>query len=488
MSEKYEVVIGLEVHVQLRTRSKLFAGAPAEFGAAPNHNVTPLCLALPGALPVLNARAVALAVRAGLATQCTVNAHSVFARKNYFYPDLPKGYQISQFEEPLCSAGHLDVDGARIRITRIHMEEDAGKSLHESARESAVDLNRAGVPLIEVVFEPDLRSAAQAVACLKTLREILRYAEVTDGDMEKGQFRCDANVSLRPHGARELGTRREIKNLNSFRFAAAAIEREVAEQSARLAAGEKVEQATLGYDAQADRIYVMRSKENADDYRYFPDPDLLPLQLSEARIEEIRAALPELPDKKRARFESEFALTAAAARALCESRALADWFETTTQTLATAGAAGDGDGALADAARVVHNWVARDVLGALSERGADADAIALRPEDFAALLCLVRENRVTTRNAREMLGELLWSGGSPEALLRERGLEAVADAGELDAQVARVIEQNPEAAREFAAGNAKALNFLMGQVMRETQGRADPGEVRARIKTKLTKN
>ncbi len=476
-SERYEVVIGLEVHVQLRTQSKLFSTAKVGFGDAPNHNVNELCLALPGALPVLNAHAVELAVRAGLATHCRINTHSVFARKNYFYPDLPKGYQISQYEQPLCSAGWLDVIAAegeaaqRIGITRIHMEEDAGKSLHEGRAGSAVDLNRSGVPLIEVVFEPDLRSARQAVACLRTLREILRYMGVSDGDMEKGQFRCDANVSLRRHGESALGTRREIKNLNSFRFAAAAIEQEVAAQAEILDAGGAVVQATLGYDVDKGRCFVMRSKENADDYRYFPDPDLLPLKLTQQRIEAIRATLPELPEQRRARFEQDLGLRADDARVLTASRTLADWFEVA---------------ALAHGApQTVAKWVLRDVLGALRERDRDASALALQPEHFAKLLALQDAGRITAKGVRQLLPELLFEGGDPETLLRARGLEAVSDSAELEALVTRVLDENTAVQKSYAAGDTRALNFLMGKVMRETRGRADPQRVRALLLGKL---
>jgi aspartyl-tRNA(Asn)/glutamyl-tRNA(Gln) amidotransferase subunit B len=405
-----------------------------------------------------------------------VHPHSLFARKHYFYPDLPKAYQISQYEEPLATGGVLEIDAGegprRIGITRIHMEEDAGKSLHEPGDpETQVDLNRAGVPLVEIVSEPDLRSAEEAGAYLRALRQLLRWVEASDADMEKGQLRCDANVSLRPRGESRLGTRTEIKNLNSFRFVEAAIRAEVERQTRLLKAGEKVQQATLGFDAERGRLFVMRLKENADDYRYFPDPDLIPLQLSEARIDAIRGALPELPQAREQRFRDEHALSADDARTLVTSRALADWYE--------AAAREHGQ------PQSVANWVLRDVLAALKERDAEAEAIRLAPEGFAALLRLVDAGRVTAKSARSLLPELLFSGGDPAALVRERGLEAVSDAGALERAVAEALAANPKAVEAYAAGDAKSLNFLMGQVMRATGGKADPARVRALLAARL---
>jgi aspartyl-tRNA(Asn)/glutamyl-tRNA(Gln) amidotransferase subunit B len=472
----FETVIGLEVHVHLRTRTKLFSPADVSYGDAPNHHVSAFCLALPGVLPVLNGQAVELAVRAALATHCKVHPHSIFARKHYFYPDLPKAYQISQYEEPLATGGWLEIDAGagprRIGITRIHMEEDAGKSLHEAGDpETQVDLNRAGVPLVEIVSEPDLRSPEEAGAYLRALRQILRWVEASDADMEKGQLRCDANVSIRPRGETRLATRTEIKNLNSFRFVEAAIRAEVERQTKLVRQGGKVQQATLGFDAERGRPFVMRLKENADDYRYFPDPDLIPLRLSEERIEAIRAALPELPQAREQRFQSEHGLSAGDARTLVASRALADWYE------AAARAHGR--------AQAVANWVLRDVLAALRERDAEAEAIRLAPEGFAALLRLVDEGRVTTRSARSLLPELLFEGGDPGALVRERGLEAVSDAGALESAVDEALAANPKAVEAYAAGDAKSLNFLMGQVMRKTGGKADPGRVRELLAERL---
>jgi aspartyl-tRNA(Asn)/glutamyl-tRNA(Gln) amidotransferase subunit B len=472
----WEVVIGLEVHCQLRTRSKLFSASPVAFGEEPNHSVTPLDLALPGTLPVLNGAAVELAIRAALATHCTVHERSIFARKNYFYPDLPKGYQISQYEEPLATGGYVEIDGAggvkRIRLTRIHMEEDAGKSIHGgAATDTLIDLNRAGVPLIEIVSEPDLRSAGDAAEYLRKLREIVRAVGASDADMEKGQFRCDANVSLRRPGDTRFGTRTEIKNLNSFRFVEAAIQREVRRQAELLEGGGKVVQATLGYDADADRVHVMRIKENADDYRYFPDPDLIPVVLTPARIEAIRAALPELADVRAQRFVAQYELAPKDAVLIAGDAALAAWFE------AAARAHGS--------AKSVANWLLRDVLAALGERNAEIARVKLAPEAFGALVELADTGRVTAKSARDLLGEILWTGGDPAALIAERGLGAVSDSGALEAIAEEVIAANAKAVAAVKAGDAKSLNFLMGQVMRRTQGRADPAAVREILSRKL---
>jgi aspartyl-tRNA(Asn)/glutamyl-tRNA(Gln) amidotransferase subunit B len=473
----WEVVIGLEVHCQLRTRSKLFSASPVAFGEGPNHSVTPLDLALPGTLPVINGAAVELAIRAALATHCTVHERSIFARKNYFYPDLPKGYQISQYEEPLATGGHVEIDSAsggalRVRLTRIHMEEDAGKSIHDASHtDTLIDLNRAGVPLIEIVSEPDLRSAADAAEYLRKLREIVRAVGASDADMEKGQFRCDANVSIRRPGDTKFGTRSEIKNLNSFRFVEAAIACEVRRQAQILEGGGAIVQATMGYDAEHDRIFTMRIKENADDYRYFPDPDLIPLVVSAARIAEIRAALPELAEARAQRFAAQYELAPKDAALLAGDAALSSWFE------AAARAHG--------AARSVANWVIRDVLAALKEQGAELGAVKLAPEAFGALVKLADDGKITVKNARALLAELLWAGGDPAALIAERGLGALSDAGALEAVADEVLAANERAVASFRAGDAKSLNFLMGQVMKRTRGKADPAAVRAILSRKL---
>jgi aspartyl-tRNA(Asn)/glutamyl-tRNA(Gln) amidotransferase subunit B len=479
--DRYEVVIGLEVHVHMRTASKLFSPAPVRYGDPPNHDTHPLDLGLPGVLPVLNRRAVELGIRAGLATHGKVNPRSVFARKNYFYPDLPKGYQISQYEEPLVTGGWLDVEVSpddaplRVGLTRIHIEEDAGKSIHDAAvagdTGSHVDLNRAGVPLLEIVSEPDLRAPEEAAAYLRKLRELLRWADVSDADMEKGQFRCDANVSLRPHGETKLGTRTELKNLNSFRFVEEALYAEIARQADLLDGGGRVVQATMAYDPERRATRVMRLKENADDYRYYPDPDLVPLVIPEAEIEAVRASLPELAEDRRARFERDHALSPYDARLLTETRALADFYE------AAATASGQP--------KSIANWMLRDVLAQLKERDCEIGATRLTPDALAKLVALVEADRVTAASARPLVAVLIESGGDPETLVRERGLEAVSDTGLLESAADAAIDANPDVVAQIRGGDAKGLNFLMGQVMKRTQGKANPKTVREILARKL---
>ena len=495
----YELVVGLEVHVQLATRSKLFSPGPVRYGEAPNHAVHPVDLGLPGVLPVLNRHAVMLALRAAVATHCTVARRSVFARKNYFYPDLPKGYQISQYEEPLARGGWLELEGGRgeavpggsapaapaaaptrrpadpvrIRIHRIHLEEDAGKSIHDpelTGPGSHVDFNRAGIPLLEIVSEPDLRSAAEAGAYLRKLRQLLRHIGVTEGDLEKGQFRCDVNVSLRPPGASQLGTRCELKNLNSFRFVEAAIGAEAGRQARVLAAGEVVRQATLLFDPERGVTRLMRSKENADDYRYFPDPDLLPLEIEEAEIEAVRRSMPELPGAARARFGAQYGLSDYVAEQLSATPSLGAFFEAAVAASPASGAP--------RAAEVLANWLLRDVREALREAGRSLGESALRPEALAALVGLVGARRLGAANARQVLAVLVEMGGEPGAIARERGLESLSDGGQLEAAVAAVLTAHPEMAEKFRSGESKVLNFLIGQVMRETRGAADPAAAR----------
>ena len=489
--DRYEVVIGLEVHTHLKTESKLFSPAPVRYGDAPNHDVHPIDLGMPGVLPVLNEKVIGLAIRLGLATHSRVNTRSVFSRKNYFYPDLPKGYQISQYEEPVVSDGWIEIEvpasaetgeaqkkkkGAattikRIGVTRAHLEEDAGKSIHDVALTGAdgthIDLNRAGVPLLEIVSEPDLRSAAEAGAYLRTLRSILRYIEVSDADMEKGQFRCDANVSLRPHGSSELGTRTEIKNLNSFSNVQGAIEAEIIRQSEILDDGGEIQQATMAYDVDRRRTRVLRLKENADDYRYFDDPNLIPLHIDEDLIEAVRAELPELPDQKRERFGAKYGLPAETTQILISSRELANFFERCVEASGSAKAAA--------------NWIARDLRQTLNDQDLEVENSALDAETLARLIGLVEEGRLTAKNARDLLPELVTQGGDPVALMQERGLEAVSDAGLIDEWVQEVIAANAAAVESVRAGDDKPLNFLMGQVMKAAGGKANPGEVRTRL-------
>jgi aspartyl-tRNA(Asn)/glutamyl-tRNA(Gln) amidotransferase subunit B len=491
-SQRYEVVIGLEVHTHLATKSKLFSPAPVRYGDPPNHDVSPIDLALPGVLPVLNEAVVDLAIRFGLAIGADVNTHSVFARKNYFYPDLPKGYQISQFEEPVVSGGYIDIEvpgpdadsepvTKRIHVTRAHLEEDAGKSIHDTAvagsEDSLLDLNRAGVPLLEIVSEPELRSAAEATAYLRVMREVLRYIGVSHADMEKGQFRCDANVSIRPHGSTELGTRTELKNINSFANVEAGINAEVARQAELIEDGGEVVQATMAFDPDLSRTRVLRLKENSDEYRYFPDPDLIPLVFSEERVERVRKEMPELPDQKRARFESQHGLSPYDARLLTGSRELADFYEAVVALYPNP-----------DSAKVVANWVLRDLLRALKDRNVEFNAMAITPGALAALVGMVDAARITVKTAQELLPELVTDGGDPEAMVGERGLEAVSDTGLIEAAVAEVLAANPDAVETLRGGDDKAINFLMGQVMKKTKGKADPAQVRALIGSRVAES
>jgi aspartyl-tRNA(Asn)/glutamyl-tRNA(Gln) amidotransferase subunit B len=485
LSRGYEVVIGLEVHTHLRTRSKLFSPAPVGYGDEPNINTHPIDLALPGVLPVLNRSVIDLAIRLGLATHSRINHRSVFSRKNYFYPDLPKGYQISQYDEPTVSDGWLEIEvpvpgggpGAvrkkRIGITRAHLEEDAGKSIHDAAStgtETLVDLNRAGVPLLEIVSEPDLRSAADASVYLRTLRGILRAIDVSNADMEKGQFRCDANVSLRRPG-NALGTRTETKNLNSFAFVEAAINAEIERQADLLDDGASVIQATMSFDPATGRTAVMRLKENADDYRYFDDPDLIPLLISDAEIEAVRAIMPELPEVMRDRFESDFGLSRADANTLIAVPSIARFFEDAV--------------AIHNQPKVIANWIMRDVLQLLGDKNLDIEDLALGPEQLAALVSLVDSGRLTVKNGQEVFAVLAETGGDPEAIMLERGLEAVQDTGLIEGLVADVIANHPDSVAAFREGDAKVLNFLMGQVMRATKGKASPAEVKSILEREM---
>jgi len=488
--ERYEPVIGLEVHTHLATESKLFSPAPVAYGNAPNHDVHVIDLGLPGVLPVLNERVVELAIRLGIAIHATVNLRSVFARKNYFYPDLPKGYQISQFEDPVVSDGWIEIavgdetgggdsDAGlrRIGITRAHLEEDAGKSIHDDAvtrgQGTHVDLNRSGVPLLEIVSEPDLRSAAEAGAYLRALRSLLRHIGVSEADMEKGQFRCDANVSLRPVGTDPFGTRTELKNINSFRFVEAAIEAEIVRQAELLDEGGTVIQATMAFDPGTHRTRVLRIKENSDDYRYFPDPDLIPIEIAAEEVERVRSDMPELPDVKRTRFIESYGLGEYDARLVTESRAVSDFFERVVELR------GPSHG------KEVANWILRDLLQALKEKEWEIEEAAMTPENLSELLGLVADGRLTAKSARELFTVLVEDGGSPETLMAERGLEAVSDPGAIEGAVQEAIDGNPKAVESYRAGDAKSLNFLMGQVMKKTQGKANPATVRQLLAQKL---
>jgi aspartyl-tRNA(Asn)/glutamyl-tRNA(Gln) amidotransferase subunit B len=441
-------VIGLEVHARLLTATKIFCGCPAAFGAEPNTNVCPICLGYPGALPVMNARAVELAVRIALATGCTVHARSVFARKNYFYPDLPKGYQISQFDRPIATGGTLH----GVRIRRIHLEEDAGKLLHHG-EVSHVDLNRAGTPLVEIVSEPDMQSAAEADAYLTRLRQTLMYAGVCDGNMEEGSLRCDANVSVHRDGE-PLGTRAEIKNLNSFRFLRAAIELEIARQTAVLESGGTVDQQTRLFDPASGETRVMRSKEEAHDYRYFPEPDLLPLDVEPALLEAVRAILPEMPEQRSARYQREHGLSAIDADVLVASREVADYFD------AAALASGN--------ARAAANWVRNDVLRVQNERG----ACALSPAGLGALIKLIDAGTIGSKAAKEVFDEIATSGEDPRAVVERKGLAQVSDPAVIRQAAQRVLEHNAAQVEQYRGGKTQVFGFLVGQLMKETRGKA----------------
>jgi aspartyl-tRNA(Asn)/glutamyl-tRNA(Gln) amidotransferase subunit B len=474
----WEIVIGLETHAQLTTASKIFSGASTAFGAAPNTQASAVDLALPGTLPVLNRGAVERAIRFGLAVGGAIAARSIFARKNYFYPDLPKGYQISQYELPVLKGGMIEItldDGARKRIplTRAHLEEDAGKSLHEDFQGlSGIDLNRAGTPLLEIVSQPELRSAREAVAYLKTLRTLVRYLEICDGNMQEGSFRCDANVSLRPRGSDRLGTRTELKNLNSFRFVEKAIEHEIERQADVLEGGGRIVQETRLYDADRDETRSMRSKEEANDYRYFPDPDLLPLTIDAAFIEAVRRTLPELPDARRVRFEREFGLSTYDAGILTASRELADYYEAVVRELG-------GE------AKTAANWVMGDLAGALNRDNVDIKASRVSAAQLARLLKRVGDQTISGKIAKEVF-EAMWAGeGDADAVIAKRGLEQITDSAAIEALVAQVVDGNPKQAEQYRAGKAALFGFFVGQVMKASGGKANPQQVNALLKARL---
>jgi aspartyl-tRNA(Asn)/glutamyl-tRNA(Gln) amidotransferase subunit B len=477
---KYEPVIGLEVHAQLLTESKIFCGCSTRFGQPPNHNACPVCAGFPGVLPVLNRRVVEFAIKAGLATHCEIARSSVLARKNYFYPDLPKGYQISQYELPICTKGYVDVelDGAvkRVQLTRIHIEEDAGKNIHDAHGDSSlVDLNRAGVPLLEIVSEPDLRSREEAGAYLRTLRAILRYLDICDGNMEEGSFRCDANVSVRPAGSETLGTKIEIKNLNSFRAVENAIEFEIERQTDVLLEGGALVQETRLWDEHRGETRSMRSKESAHDYRYFPDPDLLPLVVDENWIAEIRAALPELPALRKARFMGEFGLSVYNADLLTSRKDIADYFETAVKIHGNA--------------KALCNWIVGDLFRVIKERHIDDSLqIATWPisaPHLAQLVQLIDQGKISGRIAKTVFDLLLDSEKSPRQIVSEQGLEQVSDSGSIEAAIDQVIAANPNQIAQYRAGNEKIFGFLVGQIMKATQGKASPQRVNEILREKL---
>jgi len=475
----WEIVIGLETHAQLSTESKMFSGSPTVFGAAPNTQASAVDIALPGVLPVANKGAVERAIRFGLAVGATINRRSVFARKNYFYPDLPKGYQISQYELPIVQGGSISImtkaGEKTIQLTRAHLEEDAGKSLHEDFQGmSGIDLNRAGTPLLEIVSEPDMRSAEEAVTYARTLHSLVRWIGICDGNMQEGSFRCDANVSVRRPGA-ALGTRCEIKNLNSFRFIERAIEYEVKRQTEILEDGGKIVQETRLYDPDRDETRSMRSKEDAHDYRYFPDPDLLPLEVSEEWMERERAGLPELPQAKRERYQREYGLSAYDAATLTQSREMATYFEAIATGLGS------------DLVKITANWIMGEVSAALNRENLDIAASPVTSQQLGGLLRRVHDNTLSGKMAKEVF-DAMWAGeGAADDIIEKRGLKQISDVGAIEKIVDEVLAKNAKQVEDYRAGKDKAFNSLVGQVMKATQGKANPAQVNEILKRKLSR-
>jgi len=468
---RYEPVIGLEVHVQLATRTKIFCGCPTSFGAPPNTNVCPVCLGLPGALPVLSRRAVELAIEAALALTCRVNSSSIFARKNYFYPDLPKGYQISQYDQPLAEHGYVDIEVGgvhkRIGITRVHMEDDAGKSIHEGFKDSDrytyVDLNRSGTPLIEIVSEPDLRSADEAHAYLTAIKQVLQYVDISSCDMEKGHLRCDANVSVRLKGTEKFGTKAEVKNLNSFRFLKLAVDQEIERQVGILETGGRVMQETRLFNPDTGETVGMRSKEHAHDYRYFPEPDLIPLRVSEDWLNAIRAKMPELPDKIRQRFITQYKIRPYDAQVLTADRNTTVYFE------GTAAISGDPQASA--------NWIMGDLAGALKEAGKDITESPITSRTLGELVGMIAQGKISGKLAKEVFPKMFATGEPAETIMQREGLTQISDEDALGKIIDEVIAANPKQLEQYRSGKTTVMNFFLGQVMKASRGQADPAAV-----------
>lgn len=472
----YEVVVGVEVHAQLRTQSKMFCGCTTTFGSSPNSQTCPVCLGLPGSLPVMNRAAVEMAVRAGLALNCTIGVNNRFARKNYFYPDLPKGYQISQYESPICENGWFEIavgdSKKRVRIRRAHLEEDAGKNIHETGTSgSLVDLNRAGTPLLEIVTEPDMSSTDEVIAYLKGLRDILMYLEVCDGNMEEGSFRCEPNLSLRPVGQKAFGTKVELKNINSFKVVKDAMEYEIKRQTKVLSEGGKIRQETRSWNIDRGETAVMRSKEEAHDYRYFPDPDLVPLKLDKEWVEGFTSSLPELPAARARRFVGDYGLPEYDAGILTSSKGIAEYFEACVK--------------LFNQPKTVSNWVMGELTRELNNSGTDVSASPVPPERLVELLKMVDQGAISLKVAREIFPQVYSSGKTPVQIVQEKGLTQVSDEGALEAIITEVLAKSPAQVAQFKEGKQQVLGFLVGQVMKASGGKANPGKVNELLKRKL---
>ena len=482
---KYEPVIGLEVHAQLLTRSKIFCSCSTVFGASPNSNTCPVCLGLPGALPVLNGEAVAMAVKAGLALGCQINERSIFARKNYFYPDLPKGYQISQYEVPLAQGGRIEIltevsaeagnlqprEKKSFGITRVHLEEDAGKSIHIAGGDSYVDLNRTGVPLIEIVSEPDLRSSQEAYDYLSHLRRIILYLEICDGNMEEGSLRCDANVSIRPEGSSELGTKVEIKNLNSFKFLQRALDYEIVRQVRLMESGAELKQETRLWDEDKQQTTAMRSKEEAHDYRYFPDPDLLPIVVAQHLLEKLATDIPELPQARLERFVREYSLADEDGLFITQTPQFADYFEAAVRVY--------------NQPKSILNWMSGDLVRLLKQYRQTIGEVRTPPEQLAVLVRLIDEGKISGKIAKQVFDRMFESGESPEKIISREGLQQISDEGHLESIVDRVLKDNPGKVQAFRNGKEGLVGFFMGQVMQETRGQANPKLVNEMLRLKL---
>ncbi|MFZ2322366.1 MAG: Asp-tRNA(Asn)/Glu-tRNA(Gln) amidotransferase subunit GatB [Ignavibacteriaceae bacterium] len=479
MNSKYEAVIGLEVHAQLLTESKAFCGCSTKFGNSPNSNVCPVCLGHPGVLPVLNKKVVEFTVLMGLATNCKINEHSIFARKNYFYPDLPKGYQISQYEEPICENGFIQVtpkDGTskKIGITRIHMEEDAGKSIHDQSPLTLVDVNRCGVPLMEIVSEPDIRTAEEAYLYLNKIKQIVQYLEICDGNMEEGSLRCDANISVRLKGETKLGVKTEIKNMNSFRNVERAIDFEINRQIELIEDGEKIVQQTLLWDADLNESYPMRSKEEAHDYRYFPDPDLLPVIVDEKWKTEIENILPELPEAKQQRFVTDFSLPLYDSEILIQTKQFANYYEEVISVTSDY--------------KTASNWVISEVLAVVNDKKISISDFPITPVNLGKLIELIKSGTISGKIAKEVFAIMLNDNSDPEQIVKEKNLVQISDTSEIESIIQKIIEKNPSQVQEYVSGKEKVFGFFVGQVMKESKGKANPKLVNDLLKSILSKN